>query len=496
MRKLFLLALLFLVLTGSAALAQESTPAAPPPSSLPSTPPSTSDVSQPGAPGIGDPLYPDFGNGGYDVQHYTLDLSVDPAGGSLVGDVTINANAAQTLSRFDLDFIGFQIQSITVNNASATYMRSGQELMITPAAPIANGSAFTTEVKYSGVPVNQTSVALPVQTGWVAYNDGANCPCSYVLSEPDGAADWFPANDHPLDKATYTFRVTVPKPYNVAANGDLKQVIDNGTSTTTVTEIASPMASYLATVDISQFDLVTSTGKSGIPIRNYFEKSVDPVTRSFFSQQDAMISYFETLFGPYPFDVYGALMLGTAPGGALEAQTLSIFGTDTVSTNDPANSELTIAHELAHQWFGDSVSLADWSDIWLNEGFATYAEGLWIEHTQGKDALTDWIKGTYDYVVHNAPAIPTGKPPTNDLFNDNVYYRGALTLAALRAKIGDDKFFALLKQWYGDHKGGNVTTADFIKLANQVSGQDLTAFFNDWLYKIPVPPIPELGLSN
>ncbi len=477
MRKLFLLVALFVLSVNSAA-AQAATPEAP----------------QPGAPGIGDRLYPDFGNGGYDARHYTLNLRVDPASDTITGDVTMQANATQDLSHFDLDFVGFQIDSVQISNQPATFVHNGHELVITPAAPIPNGSAFTSEVRYKGTPQSMTSAALPLQTGWIPYHGSANCPCSYVLSEPDGSADWFPVNDHPLDKATYTFQITVPKPYNVAANGDLKQIIDNGDTTTTITEVTEPMASYLATVDISQFDIVTEVGTHGVPIRNYFEKGVDQATRDLFSQQDAMIGYFESLFGPYPFDVYGALMLSTHTGGALEAQTLSIFGTDSVSPDDN-QSELVIAHELSHQWFGDSVSLADWQDIWLNEGFATYAEALWIEHNEGSAGLQRWISYYYDQLRQNS-AEPPGKPAANDLFNGSVYYRGALTLQALRSKIGDDLFFALLKAWATNHQYGNATTADFIALANQISGDDLTDLFNRWLYGTALPPISDVGLDS
>ncbi|HVU10405.1 MAG TPA: M1 family metallopeptidase [Phototrophicaceae bacterium] len=481
MRKIFLL-LALIILSVSSAAAQSSTPAA------------TPDTPQPGAPGIGDPLYPDFGNGGYDAQHYTLDLTVDPASDTITGDVTMQADATQDLSAFDLDFMGFQIDSIQVNAQPATFTHDGHELAITPAAPIPNGSAFTSEVRYQGVPQSMTSSAVPIQTGWIPYRGAANCPCSYALSEPDGSADWFPVNDHPLDKATYTFQVTVPKPYNVAANGDLKQIIDNGSTTTTITEVTEPMASYLATVDISQFDMVTETGTHGVPIRNYFEKGIPQATRDLFEQQDAMIGYFETLFGAFPFDVYGALMLNTHTGGALEAQTLSIFGTDSVSA-DNNQSELVIAHELSHQWFGDSVSLADWQDIWLNEGFATYAEALWIEHTEGSAAFQRWISYYYDQLRQNA-AEPPAKPAANDLFNGSVYYRGALTLQALRTQMGDDQFFALLKAWAADHQYGNGTTADFIALANQISGSDLSDLFNRWLYQTPLPPASDVGISS
>jgi aminopeptidase N len=450
---------------------------------------------EPGAPGVGDSLYPHLGNGGYDAIHYTLYLIVDPPSGNIDGTVTMEALATQDLSSFNLDLIGFEIEWITVNGGNAAFTRDGQELTITPMTPIESGNSFSVEVHYSGVPQPIHSVAIDVPTGWVRYEDGEGCPCSYSLSEPDGTANYIPVNDHPLDKATYAINVQVPKPYEVATNGVLTTVIDSDDSTLTLSRVNQPMASYLLTINIAQFDLETEEGTHGVPIRNYFDVDVDQATRDLFDAQDDMLGYFESVFGEYPFDVYGAVMLNRPTGGALETQTLSIFGTDTIA-GDSLASEQIIAHELAHQWFGDSVSVADWSDIWLNEGFATYAEGLWIEHTEGAEALETWIRDQYDYVAQNDNLPPPGEPPADDLFNDGVYTRGALALHALRLHIGDDDFFALLKAWYERYKDGNASTTDFMALANEISGQDLEDFFNEWLYEQEVPPIPEMDLGT
>ncbi|HBB33126.1 MAG TPA: hypothetical protein DDZ80_03135 [Cyanobacteria bacterium UBA8803] len=446
----------------------------------------------PGQFGVGDSLYPGFGNSGYDVQHYTLDLNVtDVATSTLTGITTLEIQATEDLSSFNLDFIGFAIDSITVNGNSAAFSREGQELTITPAEPLYTGDRFTVEVKYNGspTPIDTVAIPYPVPTGWVIFDGG-----SFVLSQPDGAANYYPVNDHPLDKASYTFRVTVPEPFEVAANGVLEQTIDNGNSTTYVFEARDPMASYLTTVNISQFDLETENGPNGIPIRNYFAEDIPKDLLKPFDLQSQMLDFFSSIFGPYPFEVYGSVVMDTDTGTALETQTLSIFGL--LDLESPTYLEDTIAHELSHQWFGNSVSLADWSDIWLNESLATYSEGLWREHTQGREALNDWVVDNYQFLVEIFDELVTpGAPAADDLFNTSVYYWGALGLHALRLEIGDDAFFDTLKTFHDRFKGGNVTTYDFIGVAQEISGQQLSSFFDRWIYSENLAPIPELGLS-
>ena len=445
-----------------------------------------------GSTGLNDSLFPEFGNGGYDVQHYTLDMTVnDVSTSDLTATTTIAAKATKDLSSFNLDFIGFKISSITINDQPADFERDGQELTIIPSTLLQKDQAFTITVEYSGSPDNFISQSLPFQTGWVTFDGG-----SFVLSEPDGAASFYPVNDHPLDKASFTFRVTVPEPFEVAANGVLTETIDNGTTNTFLFEARDPMASYLATINIDEFDIETMESDSGIPIRNYYATGLPASVRKPFARQGEMLTYFGELFGPYPFEVHGSLVLNIEVGAALENQTLSIYGIDMIDPNDVEGTEGVVAHEMAHQWFGDSISVADWKYIWLNEGFATYSSGLWIEHTAGRAALDEWIKSIYDSVVANRDHfIPPGEPTHNQLFNGGVYFRGALTLHALRLEVGDEAFFEILRTYHEQYKDGNATTDDFIGVAETVSSKDLQELFDNWLYSEEIPPIPELELK-
>lgn len=465
-------------------------PPEPPPAQAASAtmPPQSADP-QAGSAGLDDSLYPGFGNGGYDVQHYTLDITVnDISTSDLTATATIDAIATQDLSSFNLDFIGFEIMNITINDDPAGFKRAGQELTITPSRPIADKEPFSIIVQYSGQP----KPIYPFQAGWVTFDGG-----SFVLSEPYGSASFYPVNDHPLDKAAYTFRITVPEPFEVAANGILTDTIDNGVMTTYLFEAREPMASYLATVDIDEFDLETMQSGGGTPIRNYYSTGLSTEVRKPFARQGKMLDYFSQIFGPYPFEVYGALVMDTDFGAALENQTLSIFGMDMIDLEDVEDTELVVAHELAHQWYGDSVSVADWGDIWLNEGFATYAEGLWIEHTHGRAALEGFIEYLYTEVKAYPEHYPApGNPTADNLFNGGVYYRGGLTLHALRLDAGDEDFFNILRTYHNRYKGGNAATEDFISVAEEVSGKDLSSLFDEWLYQKDLPPIPSLGLDS
>ena len=360
-----------------------------------------------------------LGNGGYDAQHYTLNLWVDVEENAISGTVTMQAVATQDLSAFNLDLVGFDVRQVLVNGLPAGYEREpapeqdagltvrpgqiessfqpprtleehGRELIVTPSEVLRSGQPFSVALSYSGSPEPFYSQAVPFPMGWTRYDDGI-----FVASEPDASASWYPVNDHPLDKATYDFQITVPEPYVVAANGLLQEVIDNGETLTYVWEAGDPLASYLVTVNIAEYVVLTEEGPDGLPIRNYFPHELADDAAYDFGRTAEMIELYSDLFGPYPFEAYGVAIIGDMPF-ALETQTLSVFGSGAVSGE--RLSEEVVAHELAHQWFGDSVSPARWGDIWLNEGFARYAQLVcgW-NTTREVTRLTNGIRDNVQY---------------------------------------------------------------------------------------------------
>ena len=428
----------------------------------------------PGASGIGDEYYPGLGYGGYDVQHYDVDLAYE-ADGTLEADVVITAVATQNLSGLNLDFVGWEIDDFTVNETWTEFRRDGDELVIHPIQ-IPSGELFEIEISYHGTPRPMQSAALPLEIGWLTGPDEEQ----FVVAEPDAAHSWFPANDHPLDKATYSFTITVPNGFMGAANGELTEVVEGDTTTAYCWSMNAPMAPYLATVVIGEgWQIVedpVSTEAAGLPIRNVLPSDLLEDTPAALEKTGEMINVLEEAFGPYPFDRYGIVVAGY--GEALENQTLSVFARSIV---DAPVFERVHVHELAHQWFGNSVSVAQWSDIWLNEGFATFAELLWAEHLHGEGAYREEIANRTE-IARVAGFGAPGAPPPGDLFNGSVYLRGALVLVALRDEIGDDAFFETLHTYTERYADANATTDDFITTAEETSGHDLDNLFATWLY--------------
>ncbi len=433
--------------------------------------------------GLGDPYFPGLGNSGYDVDHYLIELTVDPGANRISGTTTIEATATASGTSFTLDFVGLTIQSITVDGEPAPYLREGaddRELRIGEA--LAAGEAFSVAVSYSGTPVTEITPDLGFPSGWLTNDEG-----TFVASEPAGAHTWFPCNDHPADKAAFTFMVTVPQGMTAVANGTLTGTTGGAGIETFVWEMADPMATYLATVVVAPLARIEHPPMDGIVLRDYLPPDLmDDIPESF-TKTGEMIEIFADLFGPYPFDRYGHVVVSGFPA-ALETQTMTVFGDDWF--NSPF-TEFVVAHELAHQWFGDSVSPATWRDIWLNEGFATYAELLWVEHLYGPVAMQAEAASRYDDLTL-VPHALTGDPRTQALFGISVYQRGALTLHALRAEVGDDVFFEILRTWTERFGLGTASTEDFVSLSEEVSGSHLGALFDAWLFSAELPPLPSL----
>ncbi|KFG03796.1 M1 family metallopeptidase [Streptomyces scabiei] len=431
-----------------------------------------------GTPGVGDPYFPLAGNGGYHVAHYGLTLGYDPTSGKLTGKAVLTARATQRLTRFDLDLKGLKITGLTVDRSRAAYRRSGQELVITPRHALHKGQKFRVAVTYQGKPGPVTDPDGSLD-GWIPTKDGV-----FVAGEPQGAMTWFPANNHPLDKSSYDITITVPEGRTAVSNGVLLGKSTRKGKTTFRWRQKEPMAAYLTTATIGKFKVKQYTTHDGIKVYDAVDPRLAKAAAPVLKQLPKVLEWGSKVFGPYPYRAAGSIV-DHAPdvGYALETQTRPVYSS--------APDLNTLVHESAHQWFGDSVTLTSWKDIWLNEGFAGYAEWLYAEQHGGTSAQRTF-DDLYATPARDALwAFPPGNPGSGaKIFDRPVYDRGAMTLHALRTAVGDRVFFRVLRTWATEQRHGHGTTAQFQKLAEQLSGKKLGPLFDKWLYTQGKPSTP------
>ncbi|MEU7334588.1 M1 family metallopeptidase [Streptomyces sp. NPDC007074] len=469
-------------LTGPVSQAADSSTAGPSSSAGPS--PAT--APSPGAAGLGDPIFPLDGNGGYRVTRYLLDFDWQAPGTPFEAATTVRATATQALSRFDLDFAGNTLHTVTVNGTTATAVRDGDELVITPAEPLPEGRPFTVKVTYTADPGQMRHRDDAIEDyGWIPTPDG-----TVLYPQPDGAKMIFPSNDHPSLRAPVTFHITTPPGLTAVANGKLTGRAEQSDGRVRWTyDSGQPLATQLVQLAIGRFTFADSTGPHGLPLRDVVPDGLVAATEQYRELTADHIAWLEERLGPYPFDRYGLLVGDTDLGVALETQTLSLVPKADL-LGDRVSAERNLVHELAHQWTGDSVGIRTWSDLWLSEGHARFYERLYSE-THGGDSFEAAMKSAYaahDQWRHDygAPAEPT-EP---NLFKRMRYDGSALVLYALREKVGPAVFGRIERAWVTEYRGRTASTRDYIDLASKVAGRNLDGFLRPWLYGAQTPPMP------
>jgi aminopeptidase N len=451
--------------------------------------PAAAGIDGPGAPGAGDDYFPGYGNGGYDVSHYDVQLRYQPADDHLQGTTTIVAKPTQNLTAFNLDF-ALPVKSIRVNGQPARFQHSGTELTVTSPQTLPEGSLATFVVEYDGVP---STVQVGGLKPWIRTSDGA-----MAVGQPEIAAWWFPSNDHPRDKATFDISVAVPDGTEVLSNGVNTRTSSLAGWTKWDWRTTKPTATYLAFVGIGQYEINTKTGAFGQPfVTAYSDKLGENAgaAKASIERTPEALEFLSGLFGPYPFESQGGVGSGEGMNFALENQTRPTYSHKFFTRG--ANMSVVV-HENAHQWFGDSVSVDTWRNIWLNEGFASYSEWLWSEaHGTGT------AQELFDHYYASKPPedpfwqVKPGDPGAQNVFHDAVYDRGAMTLHALRNVVGDQALSDIVRTWVQEKRYSTGTIEDFIALAEQRSGKQLDELFNAWLFTAGKPPVsPATGVPQ
>ncbi|WP_183099651.1 M1 family metallopeptidase [Nocardioides pelophilus] len=436
-----------------------------------------------GAPQVPDPYFPADGNVGYDVRHYDIRDRYRFSDGRLSGTTTVRLVPTQELAEFNLDLL-LTPDDVEIDGVDVDFEKADKhELVITPAAPLAAGEPVEVRVRYHGFPGR---IAWDGEQNWLANGSEV-----ITMNEPHMAAWWFPSNDHPTDKARFDIRITVPKSKEVVSNGVLVGRVAREKTATTHWRMTDPMTTYLAFFAAGDFAIERGRAHGQRYYNAVSERLGDRTQRSSMAtlRKSARITaWLEDELGDYPFATTGGVVTSLDPGFALENQSRPTYWADPPLT--------IVVHELAHQWFGDSVSVARWRDIWLNEGFATYLQLRYDEAHGGRStdrslhAYYRWYRGDDEFWD-----LTLTDPGPGRIFDFAVYDRGAMTLAALRNRIGKPDFRRLLRRWVAQHADGNVMAEQFEELAETVSGEELGPFFQAWLRDHRPPPNrPRFGL--
>jgi aminopeptidase len=436
-----------------------------------------------------DPYTPDRGDPAYEVTHYDLDIDYKVSSNRLTGRAVLDVTVNEDARRLVVDLIGLRVLKVSVGGAAAKWVHRGPRVLVTPSRTLGRGERTQVAITYAGTPG-------PVSTrwgdvGWEELTEGA-----LVAAQPNGAPTWFPCNDHPRGKATYRIAFECDSPYDVVATGALVSRRARGSRTRRVFEQDVPMATYLASVHVGRY-VRRRLDRTVVPVEVLLPASHERDVMHDLGRLPAMLDLYESLFGAYPFDDYTVVVTGDDLEIPLEAQAMATFGPNWL--DGARRHERLVAHELAHQWFGNSLTTSTWADIWLNEGFACYAEWLWAEHADGISA-SDYAADHWARLARLPQDLVLADPGPDLMFDDRVYKRGALTLHALRLELGDAAFFDLIRDWVTLHRHGSVTTDEFLSHVAAHAGRlgeapaaRASALLEKWLWTSPLPPLVDHG---
>ncbi|WP_417506232.1 M1 family metallopeptidase [Microbacterium sp.] len=426
----------------------------------------------------GDPYTPQSGDENLRIDHYDLTLDYKVSTNRLSGTAVLHGHAVAATRALSLDLTGLRASRVRLGAAAAEFRQSDRKLRISLPQALAPGAPFSVTIAYAGAPRPRRSRWGTI--GWEELEDGV-----IVASQPTGAPTWFPCNDLPSDKATYALTFTTESAYTVVAGGATSSSTRGGKTTWTFRRDV-PTPTYLATVQIGRY-VSRPVALGGVQGELHYPRALESRVQADFADLPAMMTVFEEAFGPYPLPDYRVVVTEDELEIPLEAQGVGIFGSN--HADGAGGSERLVAHELAHQWFGNSVGLSSWRDIWLNEGFACYAEWIWSEHSGGPSAHEKALTH-YGRLAVLAQDIVIDEPGPDLMFDDRIYKRGALALHAVRMAVGDEIFFRILHEWTARFRLSTATTADYVALVEEVAALPLAGLLRAWVHEPELPAFP------
>ncbi|MGH3713871.1 MAG: M1 family metallopeptidase [Micromonosporaceae bacterium] len=440
---------------------------------------------------VADPVYPEYGNPALDVLHYQLGLTWSPEDRTLTGEAVLTVRPTRRVEELVLDFSpALKVSKASLGGTPVTTRQRRNDLVVALPEPAEKDSQLTLTVAYRGtpkpVPMPSTRGDFDDGVGLRVEDDGA----IWTMQEPYGAFTWYPANDQPSDEALYDITVTVPEGWSGVASGEFvgsTERSDGQLDFRWRSEV--PVGSYVTTLAVDKFARHYDTA-GDVRLTYWVPEEYDEYQLAAMRRSPELLAWLAERFGPYPFPSAGAVAVDS--DSAMETQMMVTMGGMIAEELEPEEAEQiftrVLVHEYAHQWFGDTVSPRDWRGVWLNEGFATYAEMLWVlEDSDISEAgYVHWLRERDR--ESRAEAGPPGNYNPKMFAEGNVYVGPALMLHEIRKTVGDKTFFALCREWAQQHRETNQDRATFTAFVNEYTGKDLTPVIDEWLDAKTTPP--------
>ncbi len=433
-----------------------------------------------------DPYLAPQGNGGYDVSDYSVTLAYDKkTHGIQSATAVITATSVHLLRQFSLDArAGLRIAEVRVGDKRATFAHRRDKLVVTEFGSIPAGKRFQVRVRYSGTPIPVRDRSGRGKFGWLRTRGG-----SVTYTEPTGTSTWIPSNDVFYDKATWHVTLSAPRGLLGVSTGSFRGSKDVGGRTVSRWRMDTPIQPYIQVVAFDRFQF-SRRPIAGIPAFTAVAKGGGVSVEQMRNRTEQSVKWLQSRLGPFPFESTGAVVVSGADSA------METAGRPTYSAGSWNTSMATVLHEVAHQWFGNTLTATSASDIWLHEGFATYLENVETAQRTGRP-LADIVHEQYVWDGWGArwrgqfDRVSLHKPTMRYLLNTTPYYRGQAALHALRLEVGDAKFWSILRSLAAGPAAGTTTTADVIEQAEAVSGRDLSAWADSWVYSVAVQRLPE-----